>query len=349
MERKQHVIYQLQTLPASAGLKLHKDHAMIRCPVHGGGQERTPSLKINLTDGKFKAGSWSCFGCGCQADMQGGGTWNNLAELLHVEGIGRRTGDAVPHGNLLDSETDNEDTQPAHQSGEKKLSSSFTEGFEDEFDFSFADDFPPWNPNKDWRGITGATLSAVGARRGVDKWNRDRMWLPILVNGSLYSSIFCTYQKGNPSYLYDGSKDITYAVFPYDYVKSMNKNYVVIVEGSRDALHLIDHGVPALAVLGGNTSWNKYKRDLIMTLKPELIVLAPDPDEVGNKLAKAMKEDFKTYFVPTRWFRMKSEVVDGKLKKKEDPGDLTAGRINYLKKSVKNFFSNKNLDNSDKE
>jgi DNA primase len=42
----------------AAGMQKGSDHVMVRCPYHGGGQERTPSMSISTTKPVF-----FCFGC----------------------------------------------------------------------------------------------------------------------------------------------------------------------------------------------------------------------------------------------------------------------------------------------
>ena len=56
-----------------------------------------------------------------------------------------------------------------------------------------------------------------------------------------------------------------------------------MVEGPRDALHLAEYGIPALAILGGSSVWDNAKAELLMQLEPSLVVLAFDPDKVGRE------------------------------------------------------------------
>ena len=55
---------ELEKLSDKKRVSYKSGNAWIRCPYHGGGNEKTPSLKINLTSTKASIGSCYCFACG---------------------------------------------------------------------------------------------------------------------------------------------------------------------------------------------------------------------------------------------------------------------------------------------
>ena len=66
-------------------------------------------------------------------------------------------------------------------------------------------------------------------------------------------------------YLFTKGRWVSKALYPYDYIPDNKK--ILLVEGARDALNLIQYGVYALANLGTST-WSQAKIDLLVNLKP---------------------------------------------------------------------------------
>lgn len=349
MLERDFVVAQLKSLPKTIGLKVEKEKAWIKCPWHKNGRENTPSLKINLSAGrKYGVGVWNCFGCGIQKELkatgQGNAGWATLAAKLG-----------------LDGGIDGKKQQS------KTISAAEVTGMEDEF-FSTRDTkqlaieldrerlltYPKHPMKAIWRTIPGKIVRGVGGIDAKNSYGYSRLYLPIMVNGEWCSGIYCTYNKAKLAYIYDGDKRVNRSLFPYDYMakhiakrrKARKKIYVVVVEGPRDALNLISNGIYALAVLGGITAFNKDKLKLILDLDPDLVVIASDPDEIGDKLAKAIQRDCKKHLIPWVHFEMKShfeKVKNGKqtvkIKKKlEDPGDLKPKRIDDLKRLIKEYL-----------
>lgn len=342
------VLQQLKSLPSQVGLKIMGDKAMIKCPWHKAGRENTPSLSIALKEGKnFAVGTWGCFACSIQKELKnqgvGGANWATLATKLNLDtgGPQKKLSPVAPTKQEL--EWLDEELFSAKQP--KQLEIEAERAKISKFKFSAVE----------WRGIPGKLVKEVGGVEGKNKYGYNRVYLPIMVNGEWNSGIWCAYAKEKLSYVYDGDKKVNQSLYPYDYIqhrikkiKSEGKSCaVVLVEGPRDALHLIANGILALAVLGGITAWNKDKLKLLLDLNVDFVVIAPDPDEIGDKLYKAVKADLKKHNVPSLPFEMKHEFVvvkdvkgkATKVKKKlEDPGDLTPKRIKQLKLYIEEYL-----------
>ena len=301
---------QLIKLPPERGYEPHEHHGMLRCPFHGGGKERTASLKLNLdTEEGYKTGSWVCFGCGRH------GEWREFAQATGLKS-GKKFEDDIfdlytsklKKHQLLGSDSEELDLRP-----EVRLS-------------------PDWEPDKKWRGISGKLLSRLHAKRIINQYG-ERMFLPVIINKQPVGGITCLLKKqpNFPSYINEPGQWIRSTLFPFDYTKRLLKKYnrrvVMIGEGPRDALNPLQYGMPALTNLGGTTVWTKDKAELLMTLDPELIVIATDPDEIGNQLYEMIKGHFDLQIKTTR---LKfPPYVKGKTEKK-DPGNMSKERIRAM-------------------
>lgn len=112
-------------------------------------------------------------------------------------------------------------------------------------------------------------------------------------------------------------------LFPLDYVaKTFKKSKtIVLVEGQVDALWLIFHGIPALAILGTN-NWSKTKETILQSEGYERVILAMDGDKPGLKaqrrLYKTLKHSFK-------------KVVRFTCPDDKDPAEMTPKELRKLK------------------
>ncbi len=291
------------------------DYIWIRCPFHSGGQERTPSLKIDASGRNGRPlGYWFCFGCGSDNH----GPWKRLAKTL-----GMKSGDDelyVPPSLNLDKfldETDEDDRKEYY----KKLA-----------------DFPD---RLKWRGISGKLLSKLKSKYVLDT-TPQKIYLPFFVNKEFMGGVKCSMDGSEPKYDYDRGIAIQSTMFPFDYVKRKKPDYVVLVEGPRDALNLLQHGIYALANLGGHTVWHEDKAELVSSLELDFIITAFDPDKVGKKLTIKAKESLKNHVYKMSQFKMRPEKVDddGKtIREKEDPGNLSAKRVKQLEAKIERLRS----------
>lgn len=291
---------ELNQLPETFGLKVSSSghRAKIRCPFHAGGNERTPSLSINL-EGNYK-GHWYCFGCGVK------GSWNKLAKEIKL----RRVSD---NGfSDIDVPTIPDEAPQFEINGSEPVPNGFV-----------------------WRNIRSDVLQKINARILYTIYGK-KVYLPIEMYSETVGGITCAMKKSKTSYIYDKTPVHKYW-FPFDYVASLSPSHLVLVEGPRDALNLIQNGIPALANLGGIYSWNEEKIKYVMDLDPKIVVLAFDPDEVGQKLTAAVSDKLRRLFQPHVRFEMNAESSHSE---KEDPGNLTPERIAYLKGRINLLLRN---------
>lgn len=97
-----------------------------------------------------------------------------------------------------------------------------------------------------------------------------------------------------PKYLNNPKMDALRILFPWDFIRREfhHPKKVVLVEGQVDALSLINHGIPALAILGTN-NWSTYKESMVVSAGFDCIMLMMDGDKSGRKAQKALYEALK--------------------------------------------------------
>lgn len=131
----------------------------------------------------------------------------------------------------------------------------------------------------------------------VNTWGRYYLHLPIIIRGKQRGYIKAQIEKPDnkdiPSYINSpGSWSLKYGLFPYDYVvlmlKELEVSTVALVEGPRDALRLIRHGIPALCIMG-TQSWSPGKLRLLEFTGATSIVLMMDGDQAGLKATRLIK------------------------------------------------------------
>jgi DNA primase len=120
------------------------------------------------------------------------------------------------------------------------------------------------------------------------------------------------------------------ALFPYDYVNSLEAKVVAIVEGPRDALVTIRNGLPALAIMGTN-NWSEKCINLIMGLGASKIVLLLDPDTPGELAMRRIYKDLSKKISVVPVMLPSKFVTDDKGRKKRvklcDPADLSRRKL----------------------
>jgi DNA primase len=280
---------------------------MICCPFHS---DNTPSLSVNLTHGKVGVGVWFCFG-GC-----GGGVWNKLAEKLGLRQIDTKTANVI--------------TEFYGRKANKKLVSeeSVREQMVDEWGLDFVE---PWPADRQWRGFPGAFLRAAGGEMAVDiRRKSEILLLPVKIDGEEVGFVKALMKKeeGALSYVNSpGEWSKNNGLFGYDLaastIRETEANTVFVVEGARDALRPLYYGVPAVASLGAGI-WSTAKRDLILALGVENVVVWGDSDEAGVKMTNVVTRSFKG-FVNVKFIngtKLLAQAREHGLKgKKVDPGN----------------------------
>lgn len=154
-----------------------------------------------------------------------------------------------------------------------------------------------------WRTISMRMLNKLGARLFMDRRtdNEPVIFLPAYVNGNVVGGIKARVEKvkGQLSYVESaGEWSMTQGLYPFDYAVELLKRkklrFVVLVEGPRDAIKLCARGIPALAILG-TQKWSEAKRDLLLSLDLDLVILYMDGDSPGRKANKRLKAELTPY------------------------------------------------------
>jgi len=252
------------------------DHTFVCCPFHS---EKTPSFRIFHSESTLSPGIGKCYGCGAKEK------WDNFADKLGLEPFER---------------------------GPPKVEYSFDLGVERTVDdllnteevevLQYSDiDF------KRWRGISARLLKRVGAklcqkRYEGGSWSAPMLWLPVKVNGQVKGYIKARLKKeeGLVSYINASGKwSLNYGLFPYDYaVKLMEQAglaTMALVEGPRDALRLLDEGIPACAILG-TQSWSEKKSMLIALADVSRVIVITDSDRAGDKARDLLDPSLRKFF-----------------------------------------------------
>lgn len=277
---------------------VHKsDGIWIRCPYHGGGNERTASMRIRV-DSNYRIGSHKCFGC-----HRWSSDWNELAKTLGL----RQT----------------------------KLSDQvYTAGDFSFEDMDFEEELPdisqmqPWPSTQDWRGISGKTLALMQAR--MEYRRRVMLYLPVHVHKKYVGGIHCELvvtqemkDRGQLSYVNVSGTWSKKNLFGYDIAKK-RRGPLWVVEGPRDTGKLIQLGGRVVGLLGSYVGQSKI--ELIESLDPPMIIIATDPDAAGDKAAAALEERIE--FIPT---------VRVNFPKDKDAADMTVKIYEKLSKRLQAY------------
>jgi 5S rRNA maturation endonuclease (ribonuclease M5) len=304
------ILEEIQSLPGPK--KVNGVSVMVRCVFH---QDKTPSLGIFTgNNGKIPLGFFSCFGCGAK------GPWNKLARKAGLRRI-------KEWSNYTESAKDLLDTTLS-----KKLLGVDTTTVQEVLK-SFGDVADqPWPKQLDWRGYSGKLISKLGGRLIDDAYNDMCLFLPVSVNKKIVGGIKATMtkKKGRPSYINSkGDWTQTKGLFPYDHVKRMiyknDLDYVILVEGPRDALRLVVAGLPALCVLGSR-NFSVLKSLLVTSLDIETCYVLTDNDDGGDLMAENV--------VPLMKKRLTTKRIKLPKGGKIDPGNMSEELLEKVKKIV---------------
>lgn len=263
------------------------DWHMILCPFHS---ERTPSCGVYMRrdDTRRNLGSWNCLGCGEH------GNWNKLAEKANVDPIKEwDSGEKVVGGVITRADEDKMLGSSESLGGSLTLRSIIHQ--------MGCPEAQPWVESINWRGFKGEFLAKVGGMVIDDAYNDNiAVLFPVKVGRRYVGAVKAIYEKKYKKQLgyitMKGSDWVNnYGLFPYNITQMMIRkghfNFVILVEGPRDALRLIKHGIPALAVLGANTMGRK-KVLQILNLGTDIVYAMPDNDSGGLTLWRNVKSSF---------------------------------------------------------
>lgn len=297
------------------------DWKMIQCPFPDH-QDNGPSCGVYMVrGGRAPLGFFNCLGCGKK------GHWNKLAEVAHLDTI---------------KEWDN---------GEKYVSDAITAADEDKLlgsdtltvrrvlKIMKCEEAQPWPENIPWRGFKGEMIRLVGGMIINDYYNDSVAALfPIKIAGAVRGAVKAVYEKKTKEQLgyitMSGEWVNSYGLFPFEFTKRMidrfHYNFVILVEGPRDALRLLKLGIPAIAVLGANTI-GKTKALYISSLGVDMYYVMPDNDRGGTALWNNLREALGKKKVETKRLKLPREKdKDGKVIKM-DPFNAPREVISNLK------------------
>lgn len=268
-------------------------HLMVLCPFHA---DNNPSLRLETTDGKFQSGFFKCWGCGTC------GRWNKLARKL---GMAYQEQSDAPTPVI-------EEAGDTAYASVKELAQSCSSGG------------GPW-PNTEWRGIHYKTIQQCNGYLVTHK-EEQRLLLPIEIDGEIKGGVMCAlHARDKIKYLTTPGKWAShYGLLPFQCIPA-DTQYVVLVEGPRDALRLLAEGIPALATLGaGNV--NPKKLSLLLEFADlKAVVALGDGDDAGMKFNVKVKEHCAGLAIPAFSIRL----PDG-----QDPFSLSQTAIQKLKRKI---------------
>ena len=287
--------------------KANGDELWIRCPYHGGGRERTPSMRITISEGSSFFLRAKCHGCGKFVH------YNDIAEVYGLMKTDKNFKAIGVKG--LNFRNKIEKRIATEEGRDFKLST---------FD---------WPRDRDWRTIPG---SVVIKNKGVLTDTRHdleepRLAFPVTVwketKGYVYALLHdpkrdATGKKVEIAYINSPGPWKEQCVFGFDRARLLLKkfpNYPLwLVEGPRDRLWLEAGKCIAVSTLG--SSFSEEKAQLIKILNPHRLLVATDNDEAGNKLA-AEVHDYLERSVP---------LTRIKWKEGQDPCDVTHKRLRKI-------------------
>lgn len=256
------------------------DWRMVQCPFPDH-QDGSPSCGVYMRkEGRASLGFFNCLGCGKK------GGWNKFAEVAGLEKI--KEWDTAQK--RVDEVISKED--------EEKLLGDQTLTIKRVLKIMRCEEAQPWPENIPWRGFKGNLLRLVGGLIINDYYNDSVAALfPVKIAGKVRGAVKAVYEKKTKEQLgyitMSGEWVNSYGLFPFEFTKRLidknGFNFVILVEGPRDALRLLKLGIPALAVLGANTI-GKTKALYITSLDVETYYVMPDTDRGGTALWNNLKE-----------------------------------------------------------
>lgn len=263
------------------------DSYQIVCPFH---DDTDPSLGVYLGIGmEVPLGFFHCFGCGEK------GHWNKLADKLnlkHIKGVNGKVKTVAE----VDSKLSKLQSKLNAINGVTSLPKLM--------DSMGRPSYYPWAEDVEWRGYPGHLIRAVEGHFLMEQHHKHGeliCFFPIKIGKRYYGGVraYLRKRKGKLSFVnMTGNWAQDYGLFPYNYVLEMIQKYkleyVILVEGPRDALRLLMMGVPALSVLGSK-QFTREKIRLLVKLGVSHIFTMPDNDTGGTTFKNLVKEQLEAY------------------------------------------------------
>jgi hypothetical protein len=319
-------------------------HSFILCPFHG---EKTASGRIFHNPLRHGIGRFKCYGCGRTA------RWNEVAELLGVD----KWGDSKDRPAELDVPKTNTNLYknsllPVKTTSKSEPGEHVPDQFFDLDEYNSAKIGLKQNL---WRGYPIDFLRKVIGVRILysGKFERFYVWLPVFVNRRLKGHIKAQAHKPKskkiPSYLNaSGAWSLTHGLFPFDpaikLMRELGISTLILVEGPRDALRLMQAGIPAMSMLG-TQSWSNQKTRLLEFAGVHRLVLFLDGDDAGKNATRFLRTGYRLVSDPEVTIRPLGETFDLKIirlwnakipedhpEPKLDPGNVPDRFLNKLKR-----------------
>jgi len=293
---------------------------MICCPFHN---DKTPSCGVyTRRGGRAPLGWFNCLGCGTK------GHWNVLAEKIKA-----------PKIKEWDSKEKSVEGAVLSEADEDKLLGGQTLTVRRVLKIMQCQEAQPWPDYLPWRGFDGKLIAQVGGMI-INDYHNDNVAVlfPVRVAGRVQGAVKAIYEKkrqGQLSYItMPGEWVNSYGLFLFEFAKKLIEkrgfDFVVLVEGPRDALRLLRLGIPAIAVLGANTI-GRTKALYISSLNVGTFYVMPDNDNGGSALWSNLKVALgKKKIVPKRLKLPREYDSNGKLIKM-DPFSAPRAVISNLK------------------
>jgi len=310
-------IDQLSRLPPDRALDFKSTGAWIRCinPLHAGGNERTPSACITVEEGSPFLGRYNCFGCGLNT------SWNEFAT---------KVGLAIEDKNYKSYRTRR---LGFRQKAKKEPTQHAVQSFQ-------------WPVSKEWRGISGHTVSLL---KGFVYETRDSLEEPTLIfpiemYGEKVGAVKALIRdakknvygkKIEQSYINSSGKWIRSAFMGFDIAsRSQFKNRPLwIVEGPRDVGHSIEAGNRVVGLLG--SYFGEERAELVKLLNPCAVIIATDSDMAGDKVAQRILDECAS-FVP---------VVRAEWKTGQDTFDQPIEKLQRIDQRVYSKYGERRANN----
>lgn len=306
----QHIQGELRKLEARGLCVKQSGRVFVRCPFH---HEKTPSCLVTTSvQSKYEIGSFKCLGCG------EGGNWNKLAREMGLAEVDQFTNVSKTVVKYDRSYYDRNIIEDRHVSFRAVL---------EDLKLSNPTELPDEGT---WRTLPFSFLKEVKACHAVGPNKTQFLFLPSYMNdevvGGIRAVIKPSGEKSEVKYKNSsGEWSREKGLYPYDYVRekleSFNSRYgfrgLVLVEGARDSLCWNCEGMPTLGVLG-TQSWCDGKKDRVLDLDPDFVLIATDGDPAGVQAEEKIWKDLKPV-VPCR--RLALSRFSKALQRKIDPGN----------------------------
>lgn len=302
----------------------------VQCPFH---DENTPSCSINLSrEQDVPIGTFYCFGC------FESGLWNKFAEKTGLQ--------TVKKWQAFESDASGQAARFRKKAIEMMGQNNMT--IQRLFD-EVGNAVIPWPKTQEWRSYSGKLIHRVNGycyndagRGAMDGNQRDgelMLVLPVYTNGRYRGGVraFFEKQKNGLSYLTTAGDWVkSYGLLGYDYMRKRDlydAKAIVLVEGPRDWLRLVQNKIPCMAILGAGMFDDK-KMQLLVALGIRKLFVLPDNDTAGKKMAMKVKQYSEAAGVPCEYLKLPKPVdKNGKLIK-IDPDNADQKIIDQVKKLV---------------